>query len=400
MSDRRLDPSDPEHDEPKLPRVAGSEARMIQAARALVGADNQRYLPMLRQRQKFGDRIGPTAMALVEQTLARGVTQQLLRRGGWQTRRTLVVEPGKEPRLVRGRLWERHRSLPPLRFGPASFALLAWLVREDVVKPNQELRRHPNTTIADDLLHYFAIEHLQRVGGRPREHAAFRLSPLVQLGYPDELARDSSGGDSDAASTGSLAPLELDDMVGAHAFVLEALQPELARRWIEMERSKGTIDSLDAMIRLGSAQRSVLERLFAAIERARPARRELASFVVEAGEVLLRRGPDRRWWTASLDTRAPLAARQRAFAAAAATLTALARLGRWVEDAGLVAHFEDDYPAAQMLLTNWQFMRRRPAASEFDRGDPRSRETSEQPSGFERAAALARELESLHSLGA
>ena len=367
-----------------LPRVAGSEAQMIQLARALVGDDNHRYVPLLRRRQKFGEQIGPSAMALVQQTLARGVAMQLIRRGGWQTRRSLALRPGQAPQPIRGRLWDRHQPIPALHFGPASFALLAWLVREDVARPNRELDRHPQTTIADDLLHYFAMEHLLRVGGRPHEHAGFRLSPLTQLGFPDALARESA-----------LPSVEFDELVGApeHAFVLEALQSDLARRWVELERTKGTIESLEAMILLGDAQRSVLGRLFAALERAKPARRELAGFVVEAGYQLVHRGPDRRWWTASLDTRAPLAQRQRAFAAAAALLDALSRLGRWVDEAGLVAHFDDDYAAAQMLLVSWQFMRQAPSAAE------RARAAGPRPSGFERAAALARELESLYSLG-
>jgi hypothetical protein len=50
-----------------------------------------------------------------------------------------------------------------------------------------------------------------------------------------------------------------------------------------------------------------------------------------------------------------------------------------------------------MLLANWQFMRQRPGTSE---SDFRTVESAPRPSGFERAAALARELESLHSLGA
>lgn len=362
------------------PRVSGSEALLINLARTLVGVDNPAYIRALRGRHKFGGAIGPTAMALLQQTLARGVAQKLLRRGGWQTRRTLVVRGSGIATPVRGRLWERHRPLPPLRFGPASFALLAWLVREDVARPLESLPRLPGTSLADDLLHYFALDHLRRVGGRPSEQPAFRGSPLIQLAYPDELAAEP------------LPAIEFDALVGPGAFVLEALQPDLAQRWIEMERSKGTIESLDKMIQLGDAQRSVLDRLFAALERAQPARRDLAGFLVEAGEVLLRRGPDRRWWTASLDMHAPLSARQRAFTAASATLQAIARLGRWVEDAGLVAHFDDDYEAAQLLLGNWQAMRRRPAL------DPRGLELA--PSGFERAAALARELESLHSLGA
>jgi hypothetical protein len=372
-------------DVPELPRVARSEALLISLARGLVGADKQYHLPQLRRRQKLGNGIGPTAMALLQQTLARGVASQLLVRGGWQVRRTIAGRAGFVT-TTRGRVWERHQ-LPPLHFGPASFALLSWMVREDVVMNPAPLARHPSTTLADDLLHYFAVEHLRRVGARIADHPAFRASPLVQLAYPDELAGEP------------LPEVSFAELIGPGAFVFESLQTDLARRYVEMERHKGTIESLDKMVSLGAAQRSVLERSFAALESARPARRDLASFVVEAGDELLRRGPDRRWWTASLDLQAPLSARQRAFAAAAAFLHALARLGHWVDDAGLVPHFDDDYEAAQLLLANWQFMRRRPTP-EFDLGDPRALDHTPRPSGFERAAMLARELDSLHSLGA
>lgn len=371
---------------PELPRVARSEAQLISLARALIGGDKQRYIPVLRRRQKLANAIGPTAMALLQQTLARGVTQQLLLRGGWQIRRTIAGQAGFVT-TRRGRVWERHQPLPRLCFGPASFALLSWLVREEVVLNPPVLPRHPNTTLADDLLHYFAVEHLRRVGARVADHPAFRASPLVQLAYPDELAGEP------------LPEVSFAELIGSGCFVLESLQTDLAQRYIEMERHKGTIESLDKMVALGTAQRSVLERLLAALESARPARRDLASFVVEAGHELLRRGPDRRWWTASLDMKAQLSVRQRAFAGAAAFLHVLARLGLWVDEAGLVPHFDDDYEAAQLLLANWQVMRRRPAP-EFDLGDPRALDHTPRASGFERAAMLARELESLHSLGA
>lgn len=51
-----------------------------------------------------------------------------------------------------------------------------------------------------------------------------------------------------------------------------------------------------------------------------------------------------------------------------------------------------------MEASTWQVMRRHPAP-EFDLGDPRALDHTPRPSGFERAAMLARELESLHSLG-
>lgn len=371
---------DDETSEPgsKLPRVAGSEHQLITMARTLVG-ESRRYVPTLRNTYKLPEKIGPTAMGLLQQTLARGIARQLIVRGGWQSRRTLVGG-----RAVRGRLWERHQPLPPLRFGPASFELLAWLVREDVSRPKTELRRHPDTTLGDDLLHYFTMDVLLRAAGQPRAQPAFRLSPLCQLGYPDELEH-----------LGELPKVGFDALVGEHAWVLEALQPELARRWIEIESGKGKIRALDEMIRLGRMQGSVLDRLFAAIEACSPARRDLASFLVEAGHALLRRGPDRRFWTASLDMQASLAARQQAFMGAAALLRALVRLDGWVREAGLVPHFDDDYQAAQLILSNWQFMRERPGTREDNDWQALAAPRRASLSGFERAGLLLRELEEL-----
>src|SRR5690606_13810916 len=89
----------------------------------------------------------------------------------------------------RGRLWERHASLPPLRFGPASFQLLTWLHDEDLVRPTHPLERDPETTLADDVLHYLACEQLTRAGLDVHQ-PAFLQSPLCQLGYAEFLASD------------------------------------------------------------------------------------------------------------------------------------------------------------------------------------------------------------------
>ncbi len=369
-----------------LPRVARSEDELLKIARALVGAGRP---PSRARAAKPVSQIGPTAMGLLQQTLARGVIATLLRRGGWETRRTLVGDLPK-----RGRLWERHPNLPVLRFGPASFALLTWLHREDLVRPSTELPRAVTTTLADDVLHYLACEQLTRMGSDVHQ-PAFTRSPLCQLGFPEFLA-DPTGE--------PLPELEFDALVRADgAIVVEALQSNLAAQWIATERRKGSIVALDEMTRLGRAQAQVLHAWFAAIDRASTPRRDLAGFVAETARALLARGPSRRcpdyrWWIRSLSIHAPLSARQAAFAGAAAFLRAVGQLGVWLDEAGVVAHFDEDYEAAQLLLSSWQFLRARPEPP-ADLGQSHTDGPALPASILDRAAALANTLESLHSLG-
>ncbi|PRQ06822.1 hypothetical protein [Enhygromyxa salina] len=374
-------------------RVSRSEAELLTLTRSIL-TPGPSYLPALRQHPKRIARItaiGPTAMRLLQQTLARGVSFEILRRGGWQTRRTLVDGQPK-----RGRLWQRHPTLPPLRFGPASFELLAWLRSEDVGAPTRAL---PHMTaggvapsLADELLHYFAAEHILRAGGDLHQ-PAFIHSGLCQLGYADALADQQP-----------LPPLDLRPLVeGDGAIILEALQPELAARWVAMEQAKGEVGRVDVMTQIGQAQAQALSSLFRAIDRVTPARRDLAGFVAEAARDLLARGPERRcpdhrWWIAGLDLRAPLSARQAAFVGAAAFLRALGTLGVWIDQAGLVPHFDDDYEAAQLLLSTWTYLHR---AREPTAPPPqRNRDQPQLPAAIlDRAKLLANQLESLHSLG-
>jgi hypothetical protein len=382
------------------PRIARSEDELIRIARGLLGHD--RPPPRARAARPI-ESIGPTAMGLLQQTLARGLALTLLRRGGWETRRTLLDADASETlRPARGRLWERHRELPPLEFGPASFALLTWLHREDLIRPSKPLARLPETTIADDLLHYFACEQLVRAGVSVQQ-PGFRESAICQLGFPDVLARPDPAAELGDPSDSPLPEVDFRPWThGLGAVALEALQSPLAKRWLAIERRKGGVVALAEMTRIGAAQQQVLCGWFAALSQA--GRRDLAGFVAEAARDLLagpsgsqglaepaRRCPDHRWWIRSLSLQAPLSARQRAFTAAAALLHGVGQLELWLDEAGLVAHFDDDYEAAQLLLSNWRFLRVRTA-----RADPEAPHSSV----IERAAALAHTLESLHSLGA
>jgi hypothetical protein len=157
------------------------------------------------------------------------------------------------------------------------------------------------------------------------------------------------------------------------------------------------------MIRLGAGQAQVFAGLFRAVDQVEPRRRDLAGFVAEAARSMLAKGPDRlcpdhRFWVEGLDLRAPLARRQAAFTGAAAFLRAVSQLGRWLDEAGVVAHFDDDYESAQLLLSSWEFLRS--AAPSRARADRRNPGNENLPATIlERAHFLAHQLDSLHSLG-
>jgi hypothetical protein len=392
MSDDRELPVRP----PSLARVSRSEAELLDLAARII-SPTQRYITALREQPRRVVRIkqiGPTAMGLLQQILARGVSVELLRRGGWETRRTLAVVQG-ESQVARGRLWERHPRLPPLHFTRASFQLLSWLRAEDVADPKKLLQFKAPTSVADELLVYFAAEQVIKAGGDLKQ-PAFLHSPLCQLAFVNHLAGP------EPLPTLDFRPLTSGD----GAIMFEALQSELARRLVDIEKARHECVMLDAMVRIGAAQDQVFAGLFRAVDLAEPRRRDLAGFVAEAARSLLAKGPERicpdhRWWVEALDLRAPLAARQAAFSAAATFLRTIGQIGRWLDDAGLVAHFDEDYVAAQLLLSSWEYLRAAPEPSSSVGHASRNR-TGQPPlpaSILDRAHVLAHQLDSLHSLG-
>jgi hypothetical protein len=134
--------------------------------------------------------------------------------------------------------------------------------------------------------------------------------------------------------------------------VLEALQPDLTRRWLEMERAKQGLRALDVMTHLGAAQTVVLEAFMTAVDQA--ARRDLATFLVEAGATLLPRAVPPSAWIASLEGAGSLSDRTTARRAAGAFLRALVRWHGWDEQHRAVRFIDEGYAAAQLLLSRYE----------------------------------------------
>jgi len=175
---------------------------------------------------------------------------------------------------------------------------------------------------------------------------ALRQSPLCWIGFPTLL------GHHQPPRADELTDGALDALIDAGGFVLEALQQDLCRRWIAVERAKADLTRPKEMIAVGASQQVVLERLAAALTRT--GRQDLMGFMLEAAGWLLRHRPAAIHWVRGIAQVGSLSQRQEAFRAAGAFLEALQIPARWVEQAQSVRFFDDEYETSQLLLTRWE----------------------------------------------
>lgn len=327
---------------PALRRVAQSEYDLLTVARALVGEGSYATIePIVHIGRKLPPKIGPTAMRLLEETLSRGVILELARRGGWRPAQHLNAHGMPS---ATARLWERHATPPAIPFSKLTIELLRWLSAGQ----KGDLADAP-ATLGDELIMYFALELLASGGAAATlaEQPPVRGSRLCWLGFPDVLVRHAP-----PATGGLTGPAFAPYMKDAGAIVLEALQADLARRVLEIERSKRTIRRLDAMAALGATQTALFDAFMAACDTAK--RRDLAGFLIEAGTKLLARPVPPTAWIETLELIGPLSERTAATRAAGSFLRALVRWKTWDDEHRGVRFIDDGYDASQLLLRRYE----------------------------------------------
>jgi hypothetical protein len=305
----------------------------------------ERALPLLENRCPAPPCLHRNAVRLIQATLAQGCVFLLAQRGGWRHERFLRSE-----RIVEGRLWER---TPPaelgLTFSAHTLHFLIWITAHrpgDMERPWQV----PETelTLGDRLLLYFAYEGLRNVTEGLGTSALRTQEPFVQhalcwLAFPEDYT---------AAPT-SAGPNFTPWMNSTGACVLEALQPDLARRWIEVESHKERLTDPQTMRALGLAQERVLTAFLDALEQA--GRMDLARFLLQAAAVLLGPHAHAGMWTAQLNlTGQRVADRAAAYQAATIFLRTLNRLQIWERRARGVGYFEEGYAASQLWKADWE----------------------------------------------
>jgi len=315
-----------------LPIVAASEQDLIMMARALVQPHAHDTWAYLAGSRAMPDAIGPTCEALLAEALEQ-IWPALWRRDGAAPRASIV-----NTKVARGRIWERY-PVTPLVFTPATLALLRWLVGSPLAMggnvPNLDAKQ---LSIGDQVAIYLALDLAgdsapQRVIAR---QPTVLRAPLAWLGFAHLMTGDLP----------DFAPL----VTGAGAIVVDALGKELADKWRAAELAKRALDNPDELLAFGRAQSQTLDAFMAACDKA--GRRDLAGFVLDAARPLLERNVSPA--PQVLDPTKPLSTRSEARLAAGGLLRGVRRWATWDEQHRGVRFIDDEYDAAQLLLTRFE----------------------------------------------
>jgi hypothetical protein len=325
--------------------VSRFEANLLRLLYYFLGRE-----PVERASRLVENRLAPppclsrTAVRLVQEALAKGCPERLARRGGWRVERHLRGE-----KVVPGRLWQRTAPADlGLKFSRHALEVLIWLTAarpgdKEPVWPLQEVELTP----ADLLLLLFVHEGLrglsEKLGiGRLRQRPGFARHGLCHLAYPEDFAGLGSPPDFAPWTT------------GLGACMLEALQPDLAARWVQVESSKEGLADPQRMRQLGHEQERVLTAFLDAVEKA--GRLDLARFLLRAAADLLGPYANADTWAGSLRMEGlRLADRAAVYAAALTFLRHLDRLQTWERRARTVGYFDDGYQASQLWKADWEY---------------------------------------------
>lgn len=321
--------------------VSRFEANLLRILRYFLGrVPAEQALPLLVHPCPKPRCLSRTAVALVEDSLAKGSILLLARGGGWRRERHLHHE-----RVVEGRLWQRlPTSDLALTFSRQSMRFLLWVTAAEL--PADKPRTPPNVdelTPADWLLFYYAHRAVRHTGLAPglRNQPFFLRNPLCRLAFPDDFA------DSPRESQLDFRPWTQ----GVAAGILEALQEELRERWLEIERDKARIHDWRRVRSVGLAQEHALDSLFRAIE---PARRlDLARFLLNGAAHVVADSQEN--WIERLEVRElRLAERAEVYRAALVVLNQLGRLQELEQQARAVGFHDEGYAAAQLFKADWE----------------------------------------------
>jgi hypothetical protein len=281
------------------------------------------------------------AVQLVQEALAKGTTELVARAGGWRRERFL-----RNDQPVEGRLWQR---TPPrelgLVFSAGSLDFLIWITAVKPSEPKNQWAPRAELTVGDWLLLYYAYKALRdtEVGRVLRTRQAFARHILCRLTYPEDFADHQE-------------EVELDFSVWTTApgsCILEAMQQELARRWIEVERHKPTVLDWQQLRALGRSQDYVLAGFLDAVNAA--GRRDLARFALRAAGEVLAQGVAPRHFIGGLQGAGPrLADRAETNQAALALVRQLERFKRWEREARRDGYFDEGYGRSQLWLADWE----------------------------------------------
>ncbi len=202
-------------------------------------------------------------------------------------------------------------------------------------------------SVGDQLLMLRTLERLRdtQVAERWLRMRRFAELPLVALCHPDLVSIRERPAVPNFAG-------QLPDL----AWVLECLQPYLAKRWIDVEENKTRIAEVEHMQRLGATQTALLNAFLSAAAQA--GRRDLARFLLVSLQQLIsiEVAPEvwaRRWIRDLRLGAMRLAERTIVYQSASSFLAIAAQLRGWAEECRRVGYLDEGYAAAQLWLADW-----------------------------------------------
>lgn len=280
--------------------------------------------PLLAEDHSFPPKIGPTALGILQSTLARGVVLCLVRDSGWR------VEKG------RGRLWDRHPT-PKLEFTEWSFRLLRGLLTRHLLSECPPLV--PGERLGDGD-HILALRVAQALVSERLELGLQLVAhaPLVQLAYGGLIQAE---------------PVDWVDFLTGRTWMIEGLSGHLAEGMLLAELDSLIDRSPQRVIARSTRRRRIYDGFLDAIDRLD--RRDLVEPLLRAGERLI---PDPAQppglGAIGLDPSTSLGERMEARAASTVLLDALIRVEGFHHRDRTVRFFDEDYDAAQRRLARWE----------------------------------------------
>ncbi len=324
--------------------VSRFEANLLRILHGFFGRDSgDPVLKLVQTEMDCPPCLSRNAIALVEDTLQKGVPTYLARRGGWRRERFL-----RNGQIATGHLWNR---TPPaqlgLMFSEHTLRFFMWITANHPNRPQQKfLPDESRLTTGDRLLFFLAYESLRGsdVVQGLMDQPPFQNHPLLWLVYVSDLMEC----ECDASQTGDFSAW----MENQAACILESMQPLLAERWLLMERQKQRIPEPDLMRKLGDQQDRLLTGLFDAAESFQ--RQDLCRFFPHAmkrhlGESHSSAPPY------NLDlSHLRMAERAEIYQSAAVCFRQMARMDQWNRKARGIGFYDEGYAAAQLWKADWE----------------------------------------------
>ncbi len=283
---------------------------------------------------------------LLRDSLRKGTVLCLVRAGGWKRDRYLRPAGPKF-----GRLWER--TAPErlaLSFGKPTVEFLLWLTAAKAKEEKPFWRGEiAKQSVGDQYFTFLAYEALKLCDAELA--AAMRTSniclenALIRLAYAGDFA------------TGQALPAPSFKvwLEEPGVYVLEALQPFLETRWLDIERGKGQISDWGALNQQGLAQLQVLGAYLDAVDQA--GRRDLGRFLLGVlSRLLANNDMPASFWTGGLQGAGPprLAERLETQRNALSVLRQTTRLRAWEQAARQSGYMDEDYAVSQFWLGEWE----------------------------------------------